>query len=165
MPPLRERPDDIPLLLAHYLLFFARENGVAAPQLEAGALRTLCAYRWPGNIRELRNFCENAVVMHRGGRLTEYDLDPRYRGEWTGYAGQGSGGATTIPTVGGASPVLALPGPAGASLSVEENEKRLLREALIKARGNRTQAARLMGISRRTLHRKLAEWPELDTLD
>jgi DNA-binding NtrC family response regulator len=61
--------------------------------------------------------------------------------------------------------VLALPGPAGASLSVEENEKRLLREALIKARGNRTQAARLMGISRRTLHRKLAEWPELDTLD
>jgi DNA-binding NtrC family response regulator len=51
------------------------------------------------------------------------------------------------------------------SVSVEENEKRLLREALIKARGNRTQAARLMGISRRTLHRKLAERPELDTLD
>jgi hypothetical protein len=172
MPPLRERPDDIPLLLAHYLLFFARENAVAAPQLEAGALRTLCAYRWPGNIRELRNFCENAVVMHRGGRLTEYDLDPRYRGEWTGYAGQGSGGAASpgassaaAISFGAGAPVLALPGPAGASLSVEENEKRLLREALIKARGNRTQAARLMGISRRTLHRKLAEWPELDTLD
>jgi len=48
------------------------------------------------------------------------------------------------------------------ALSVEENEKRLLREALIKARGNRTRAAQLMGISRRTLHRKLAQWPDLD---
>ena len=51
------------------------------------------------------------------------------------------------------------------SLSVEHNEKRLLREALLKARGNRTQAAELMGISRRTLHRKLVQWPELDVTD
>ena len=60
-------------------------------------------------------------------------------------------GAPTIPT--------------GSVLSVEENEKRLLREALIKARGNRTKAAQLMGISRRTLHRKLVLWPELDVTD
>jgi DNA-binding protein Fis len=53
----------------------------------------------------------------------------------------------------------------GGSLSVEENEKRLLREALVKARGNRTRAAELMGISRRTLHRKLSQWPELDVMD
>jgi DNA-binding NtrC family response regulator len=162
MPPLRDRPDDIPLLLAHYLIFFAKENGVAPP-LELGALRTLCAYRWPGNIRELRNFCENAVVMHRGANLSEYDLDPRYRAEWQGYAGQGSAAPALALTA--KAPLLALPGPSGPSLSVEENEKRLLREALIKARGNRTQAAHLMGISRRTLHRKLAVWPELDTLD
>jgi DNA-binding protein Fis len=51
------------------------------------------------------------------------------------------------------------------SLSVEENEKRLLREALLKARGNRTKAAELMGVSRRTLHRKIAQWPELDVVD
>ena len=189
MPPLRDRQDDIPLLLAHYLKFFARENGTPAPQLEPGALRTLCAYRWPGNIRELRNFCENAVVLHRGGRLTEYDLDPRYRGMsaaagWTG-AGEGTSGfavgvaagaslgggaeAALPPGGGGAggAPVLALPGPLGAvpSLSVMENEKRLLREALLKARGNRTKAAQFMGVSRRTLHRKIAQWPELDTVD
>jgi DNA-binding NtrC family response regulator len=172
MPPLRDRPDDIPLLLAHYLKYFARENGTPPPNLEPGALRTLCAYRWPGNIRELRNFCENAVVMHRGGKLTEYDLDPRYRGVAPASFSAPSSfssaspdsGSSALPSAGG---VLALPGPAGAdtSLSVEENEKRLLREALLKARGNRTKAAQLMGVSRRTLHRKLAQWPELDTVD
>ena len=180
MPPLRERPDDIPLLLAHYLKYFGKETGTPPPQLEAGALRTLCGYRWPGNIRELRNFCENAVVMHRGGRLTEYDLDPRYRGVApapVSYSGApalpaAAGGAFASaggPGVGGQAPgasaPLALPGPAGSSLSMEENERRLLREALLKARGNRTKAAELMGISRRTLHRKLAQWPELDTVD
>ncbi len=60
----------------------------------------------------------------------------------------------------GAAPVAPPP-----PLSVEENEKRLLRQALMESRGNRTQAAKLMGISRRTLHRKLAQWPELDVTD
>ena len=93
----------------------------------------------------MRNFCENAVVTHRGGKLSEYDLDPKYRG----------------------SVVVSLLTNSGANeqLSVEENEKRLLKEALLKVRGNRTKAAELMGISRRTLHRKLSQWPELDVTD
>jgi DNA-binding NtrC family response regulator len=147
MPPLRDRRDDIPLLLAHYLAHFSRENGLPPLTLEPGALQTLAQYPWPGNIRELRNFCENAVVLRRGGKLSEFDLDPKYRG-------------VTAPDGSGA-PLA----PAANPLSVEENEKRLLREALIKSRGNRTQAAQLMGISRRTLHRKLAQWPELDVTD
>ena len=164
MPTLRERPDDIPVLLAHFLKHFAQENSAPPPNLEAGALRTLCSYRWPGNIRELRNFCENAVVMHRGGRLSEYDLDPRYRGAVHVSAAEGlREGAPSLAMSDGQQ--LALPGPAEDSLSVEENEKRLLREALLKTRGNRTMAAQLMGVSRRTLHRKLAQWPELDTVD
>jgi two-component system response regulator AtoC len=72
-----------------------------------------------------------------------------------------------------ASPVLRTPSELSAAwsatndrtLSVEENEKRLLHEALVKARGNRTRAAQMMGISRRTLHRKLAQWPDLDVSD
>jgi two-component system response regulator AtoC len=146
LPPLRQRPEDIPLLLAHYLKIFSEENGQPLLTLEPGALRTLQAYPWPGNVRELRNFCENAVVLRRGGSLTEYDLEPKFR---HGGAAAGLGAAL----------------PAANQLSVEENEKRLLREALIKARGNRTRAAGLMGISRRTLHRKLAQWPELDVTD
>ncbi|MEY4004027.1 MAG: hypothetical protein RLZZ221_123 [Verrucomicrobiota bacterium] len=153
MPPLRERTDDIPLLLAHFIRVFSQENGVPPLTIEPGALRTLQAYAWPGNIRELRNFCENAVVLRRGGSLTEYDLEPKFRGEVPAPSGSESGG-----------PVAAAPG-AGGSLSVEENEKRLLREALLKVRGNRTKAAELMGVSRRTLHRKIAQWPELDVVD
>jgi DNA-binding NtrC family response regulator len=146
LPPLRERPEDIPLLLSHYLKIFSEENGQPLLTLEPGAMRTLQAYPWPGNVRELRNFCENAVVLRRGGTLTEYDLEPKFR----------EGG---LPAASGVSV------PAANQLSVEENEKRLLREALIKARGNRTRAAGFMGISRRTLHRKIAQWPELDVTD
>jgi len=149
LPPLRERAEDVPLLLTHYLKQFSEENRLPPLTLETGALQTLQAYAWPGNIRELRNFCENAVVLHHGGTLSEYDLDAKYRGGAVPAAG--TAGAPGAP----------LPNP----LSVEENEKRLLREALIKARGNRTKAAELMGISRRTLHRKLAQWPELDVTD
>ena len=153
MPPLRDRPEDIPLLLAHFIKFFSEENGVPPLTVEPGALRTLQAYPWPGNIRELRNFAENAVVLRRGGSLTEYDLEPKFRGP----AAPDTGPVSDLPH--------AKPATAPSSLSVEENEKRLLREALLKARGNRTRAAELMGVSRRTLHRKIAQWPELDVID
>lgn len=157
MPPLRERPEDVPLLLAHFIRQFSTENGVRPLTIEAGALRTLQAYSWPGNIRELRNFCENAVVLRRGGSFTEYDLEPRFRQVNVPGPLAGQGTSTPMPANGGPVP--------SDSLSVEENEKRLLREALLKARGNRTKAAELMGVSRRTLHRKVAQWPELDVTD
>ncbi len=159
MPPLRERPEDIPLLLAHFIRLFSEENGVPPLTVEAGALRTLQAYAWPGNIRELRNFCENAVVLRRGGSFTEYDLEPKFRGPVLALPAPGAAaaGAAEAPARAAVS--------SGPSLSVAENEKHLLREALLKARGNRTRAAELMGVSRRTLHRKLAQWPELDVTD
>lgn len=148
MPPLRSRPDDVPLLLDYYLKIFSEENHVPPLTIEPGAMRRLQAYAWPGNVRELRNFVENAVVLRRGGQFTEFDLEPKFRGETA------QPGAASAPAV-------APPNP----LSVEENEKRLLREALVKSRGNRTRAAEFMGISRRTLHRKLVQWPELDVMD
>lgn len=145
LPALRERAEDIPLLLNHFIRFYSEENGVPALTITPDAVRILCAYSWPGNIRELRNFCENIVVMRRGGEFSEYDLDARF---------------TQAPSSDGSSQEL--PVPNAKSLSREENEKRLLRNALIQSAGNRTKAAQLMGISRRTLHRKLQQWPELD---
>jgi two-component system, NtrC family, response regulator AtoC len=145
-PPLRERTDDIPVLLEHFIQVYAKENAYEPVQIEPGAMRHLQAYPWPGNIRELRNFAENAVVLRRGGKMSEFDLEPKFRGE-------------TAPP-----PSMVTPTPAN-PFSVEDNEKRLLREALMKARGNRTRAATLLGISRRTLHRKIAQWPELDVVD
>jgi DNA-binding NtrC family response regulator len=146
MPPLRERPDDLPILLNHFLREFGEENAIEPPVIEPGAMRALQNYPWPGNIRELRNFAENSVVLNRGGAIRDFDLDPKFRG-----------GAVTTP----GEPTR----PTANPLSVEENEKRLLREALVESRGNRTKAAKLMGISRRTLHRKLTQWPELDVED
>ncbi len=151
MPPLRERPEDIPLLLDHYIRLFSEENNLPPLAIEPGAMRHLQAYAWPGNVRELRNFVENAVVLRRGQRVTEFDLEPRFRGE--------------APPPGSKPPLPGSVAPMVNPLSVEENEKRLLREALLKARGNRTKAAKLMGLSRRTLHRKLAQWPEVDVID
>lgn len=147
-PPLRERSEDIPVLLTHFIEEFSRENGVAPVTVEPGALRRLLGYRWPGNIRELRNFAENIVIMQRGNRITEYDLDPKFTIKEVRPTEE-------APNVNSKTP----------SLSVEEHERMLLRKALLEARGNRTQAAELMGISRRTLHRKLAQWPDLDVLD
>ena len=146
LPALRERKDDIPLLINHYLRHFAEDNSLPQPKLTPGAMQALKDYAWPGNIRELRNFCENTVVLNPGLNVSEYDLDPRFLNPGTSRPS-----APLTPGI-------------QAGLSVEENEKRLLHQALVQAKGNRTKAAQLMGISRRTLHRKLLQWPELDTL-
>ena len=143
LPPLRQRDDDLPLLLTHFLKTYSEENGFESPQLSQEAQAILQNYSWPGNVRELRNFCENLVVLQRGKEITPYDLDPRF---------------TVLNLSDDKDQAFE-----NASLSVEENEKRLLRNALHQANGNRTKAAELVGISRRTLHRKLERWPELDS--
>ena len=150
LPPLRDRVDDIPLLLGHFLDQFAEENNLPKINLTTKALSVLQAYRWPGNIRELRNFCENLVVLKQGGEVNEYDLDPRFL-------------HTQEPDTEGEDELTPMYASPSGLLSKEENEKRLLRNALVQSHGNRTKAAQLMGISRRTLHRKLVKWPELDT--
>jgi DNA-binding NtrC family response regulator len=142
LPALRDRGDDISLLLDHFLKLFSEENNFPVPKLSSEVVSILNSYPWPGNIRELRNFCENIVVLNRGGEISTYDLDPRFFSQVNNLVDKG---VSQKPT-----------------LSVEENEKRLLRNALLKSGGNRTKAAELMGISRRTLHRKLVRWPELD---
>ena len=142
LPPLRARSDDIPLLIQHYIENFARENGRSPLQFTEDAWRLLRAYSWPGNIRELRNFCENTVVLNRAEQVTADLLEAKFHVP----------SVTTSPSTIAETP----------TLRKEDNDRRLLREALLKTNGNRTQAAALLGISRRTLHRKLIQWPDLE---
>lgn len=148
LPSLTERKEDIPLILKHYINFFSKENDLPSLEVQPSAMAVLIDYNWPGNIRELRNFCENSVILKQGAVLASKDLDPKFFNKKEVFQ---SNELKTHP--------LDISTP---SLSLDINEKQLLRNALLKSGGNRTKAAELMGISRRTLHRKLLKWPELD---
>lgn len=134
IPPLRERKEDIPLLVKHYLDLFNKENGKDIGITET-AMASLCAYAWPGNIRELRNCVERMVVLCRGKMIDLENVPVDIR--------EGV-------TPGIAKTVLSQP-----SCDLECNEKMLIERALNECGGNRTKAAEKLGISRRTLHRKL----------
>ncbi|HCM27979.1 MAG TPA: transcriptional regulator [Treponema sp.] len=142
VPPLRERKDDIPLLAASFLKEFARENGKKIEGLEARARAALYAYDWPGNIRELRNCLESAVVMSKGAVVALDDLPPSVRPT-------GEQGWMRIPV--------------GTTLA--EAEKVVIRETLSANKGNKSRAAEVLDIGRKTLHRKLAEYGEADAAE
>jgi DNA-binding NtrC family response regulator len=135
LPPLRERAGDIPLLAQKFLREFARENGKPLKDFTADALEWLMNYSWPGNVRELRTAIEHAVVLCRGEKISARDLPPPVR-------------------AGGPSGHLAPP-LARNDLTVREAEKQLIIRALKETDGNRTLAAKKIGMSRRTFHRKL----------
>jgi DNA-binding NtrC family response regulator len=135
LPPLRERVGDIPLLLRHYLNEFNRENGRDVEGFSSDALDLLTSYGWPGNVRELRNVVEQTVVLARGKRIGVRDLPAHIRD---------AGNAEVSLSIG--------------SGTLEDLEKQAIAQALKAAGGNRTRAAEQLGISRRTLHRKIAEY-------
>ncbi|MBI5799402.1 MAG: sigma-54-dependent Fis family transcriptional regulator [Verrucomicrobia bacterium] len=139
LPPLRERASDIPLLAQHFLRECAAENGKDVTAIEPDALDLLMAYKWPGNVRELRTAIEHAVVFARGKGIAPRDLPQNIR------LGQSS-----LPT-----PVSQM---STGDLNVHEVEKELVVRALKEVGGSRTAAAKKLGISRRTLHRKLHEY-------
>ena len=136
LPPLRERREDIPLLVKAFLDEFSRENGKKVRELTPEALNMLLAYDWPGNVRELRNAIEQMVVLARNERLTVRDVPLAIRG---------GADLTKINVV-------------RTGMTVEDAERQLIIQALKETNGNRTKAAQQIGISRRTLHRKLKEY-------
>jgi two-component system, NtrC family, response regulator AtoC len=139
LPPLRDRPEDIPLLSQVFLTEFAQANRKDVARFTPEAMEVLLTYRWPGNVRELRTAIEHAVVLSRADKITPRDLPP-----WVRNA------PLTSP-----SPRQIL---ARNDLTVQEAEKELILRALKETKGNRTEAARRLGMSRRTLHRKLREY-------
>ena len=148
LPPLRERREEIPQLVQEFIREFAAENNRPISGISKEALAELTAMRWPGNIRELRNCIECMVVLARGPRLEVSDIPETVRREAAAQPAASHGDAASAEE-----------GP----VRLEENELRLIEQALRDCNGNRTQAARQLGISRRTLHRKLAAHRELDS--
>jgi DNA-binding NtrC family response regulator len=141
---LRERREDIALLVAHFLKSAAEENGKPHREFTADAVAALESYPWPGNVRELRGAIERAVVMGSGPKLTLRDLPPAIRNPVPGTPVSGSG--VRLPAF-----------RKGGNLNVEDTEQRLIVRALEETGGNVTEAAKRLGMSRRTLHRRLKE--------
>jgi two-component system response regulator AtoC len=139
IPPLRDRPEDIPLLAQAFLKEFAEANNKTVTSYTREVLDLLLRYRWPGNVRELRTAIEHAVVFSRGDKITPRDLPPWVR---------------NAPPAGLTARQLI----ARSDLSLEQAEKELILLALKETEGNRTQAAKKLGMSRRNLHRKLREY-------
>jgi DNA-binding NtrC family response regulator len=135
MPPLRERLEDIPLLAQAFVREFAKENDKKVNGFTADVLELLLRHSWPGNVRELRTAIESAVVLARGEKINPRDLPASVR---------------NAPADLNPQRLLARK-----DLTVKEAEKQLIIRALKEAEGNRTMAAKKLGMSRRTLHRKL----------
>jgi DNA-binding NtrC family response regulator len=135
VPPLRERKEDIPLLVAAFLKEFSQENGRRIEGMDAKARLALYNYSWPGNVRQLRNSIESAVVLSKGSTLTLDDLPPNIRGET---------GTDSLRLHVGA--------------SLAEVEKEVIRSTLAREGGNKSRTAEILGIGRKTLHRKIEEY-------
>ncbi|MBT9448860.1 sigma-54-dependent Fis family transcriptional regulator [Akkermansia glycaniphila] len=158
MPPLRNRKDDIVLLAHAFLKEFCRENGKSDKILTKPALRLLRSYSWPGNVRQLRTAIEHGVVMSSGREIGPDDL-PSFLSASSSDAEK----TVSAKNIGADAEPLAIRLEKHPNLNLQWVERQTIRKALEIAECNRSEAARLLGISRRTLHRKLAEYPELAT--
>jgi two-component system, NtrC family, response regulator HydG len=137
LPPLRDRPDDIPILVDHFLREITTNKHTQSKRVSPEVMRRFTQYRWPGNVRELRNTLESMMVLADGDVLTERDLPERIA--------EGSAQPGTPREV-----------PAG--VTMEELERLAITKALDQYQGNRTHAANRLGISVRTLQRKLRQY-------
>jgi two-component system, NtrC family, response regulator AtoC len=138
LPALRERRDDIPLLIDTFIRQCSADNGKPVRAITQEAVNVLMAYDWPGNVRELRNTIEQMVVLSRSERLSLRDVPALIRA---------GADLTKVAVV-----------RPGVTMTVEEAERQLIVQALKEMDGNRTRAADRIGMSRRTLHRKLKKY-------
>jgi DNA-binding NtrC family response regulator len=141
IPPLREHKEDIPYLVDHFIERFGRESGKEISGITPGGLKLLMDFHWPGNVRELENIIERAVAFSEGATLDvgdiRLDLSPRFA------AGDSAASGAAVPFP-----------PEG--ITLEQYEDEIIREALRRAGGNKSQAARLLGLSRNALRYRLS---------
>ena len=137
VPPLRERKEDIPLLANSFLKEISERDGKAFRPLSPDAMEALLRYDWPGNVRELKGAIDSGVTLATGNQVTVHDLPMTVRGISGVSLPHGSANQDLV--------------------NIHDNEVRLIMRALEETGGNRTEAAKKLGISRRTLHRRLKE--------
>ncbi|MGB7160655.1 MAG: sigma-54 dependent transcriptional regulator [Tepidisphaeraceae bacterium] len=137
IPPLRERREDIPLLIHYFLQSAAERYGKPIDGIAPEARQVLMSYGWPGNVRELKNAIETMVVLSNGATLTPESLPPGIRPA----GGEVTGGMNNL-----------------VGISITQAEKELIRNTLKMVNGNREQAAKILGIGERTLYRKIKEY-------
>jgi DNA-binding NtrC family response regulator len=165
LPPLRERRDDLIPLVQHFLKELARENGKPVKELSTEAMQAVLEYGWPGNVRELRSALERGVVMCNGAKIMSRHLPDTLRDGGgvlaAGAAVLAGGQDGAAVQAGGGKGGGRLVGPSAVEdLNLAHMELDFIRRALRRTRGNRTEASRLLGLSRRTLQRKLHELGE-----
>jgi two-component system response regulator HydG len=144
MPPLRERGDDIPLLAQHFVRQYASKNRKTVRGFSPLAMDMLLKYDWPGNVRELENAVERAVILLTGDLISEKELPLSITGAYNGPV----------------APAAAIPGgsPDTGPRPLDEVEREAIMAALEAAGGNKSEAARRLGINRKTLHKKLKSY-------
>ena len=135
VPPLRERKEDIPLLISSFIDTFNQEDGRHVEGFTNSARKALLAYSWPGNIRELRNTVESCVVLARGAMIDVDELPPHI-------ASRDEDETVSI----------------NVGTTLEEAEKKIILSTVAHYKGNKTKAAEVLAIGRKTLHRKLEEY-------
>lgn len=135
VPPLRERKEDIPLLISSFIDTFNQEDGRHVEGFTNSARKALLAYSWPGNIRELRNTVESCVVLARGAMIDVDELPPHI-------ASRDENETVSI----------------NVGTTLEEAEKKIILSTVAHYKGNKTKAAEVLAIGRKTLHRKLEEY-------
>lgn len=150
LPALKDRPGDIALLVSRFTKEFAKKNDVEIKGIDPAALKALEAYSWPGNVRQLRNVIERMVVLADGSRLTLADIPAEIIDD--------AAIAPIAVPVASSPAATNAPAAAPASGSLADTEKSIILKTLEECGFNKTKTAEKLGISRRTLHRKLNEW-------
>jgi len=137
IPPLRARREDIPFLAEHFVRAMAAENGSPVESITDAAIKKLTEYHWPGNVRELQNVIERSLVLATGTTLDAGDI----KLETAPRAARTHTGEHLLPD----------------GMTLDEYEQSVIREALQRAEGNKSQAARLLGLSRNALRYRLTQ--------
>jgi DNA-binding NtrC family response regulator len=161
LPPLRERREDIVLLVEFFLKRYAEQNRREVRRVHPEAMRLLREHDWPGNVRELQNYVERAVILGEGSELTVEHLPPQLRGVATPRPIRSRGGDFTAMTAELVRQGVRAAGPHANDLHkriVDQVERELIQQVLLSCERVQIKAAARLGINRNTLHKKLAQY-------